>query len=220
MLLLKWAKRAARKNKIMSGLTRKQLKIRKTGIGGSEAAYILGVGYSEDKKPFRTAHDVWLEKTGRKEPEDLSGNSSVEWGNLLESAVARKYSKETGKKFKKCKETLRHPQFEWMLGNIDRFIEGEDKILEIKTALFPGKNWGPSGSDIVPMPYIIQVQHYLAVTGFNHADLAVFIRGDAKNPFRIYPIKRDDDLINYMIEKLNIFWNEHVLKDMPPTGSL
>jgi putative phage-type endonuclease len=199
----------------MPGLTKKQLEIRKTGIGGSEVAAILGLD------DYKTAHDVWLEKTGRKEPEDLSNNESVELGILLEPILARKYAKINKCELIKPKETFRHEKYPWMIANPDRLIAGQKKILEIKTATYPGKIWGEEGTDIVPMKYIIQVQHYMFVMGVDYLESDIYSCVFAgKRKFRNYPIKRDKDIIDFMIPKIDKFWNYNVKKDMPPVESL
>jgi putative phage-type endonuclease len=205
----------------MSGLTKKQLEIRKTGIGGSEVAAILGICQ------YRTIHDIWLQKTGRKEPDDLSGNNKVELGHMLETPLAKKYAKENKCKITRLKQTLRHPLYSWLVASPDGVFIYEDKILEIKTATYPGKLWGASGTDIVPMNYILQVQHYMNVIGavkeciIKETDIYACIFASKKNEvFRTYTIKRDDLIINYITEKLGIFWNDYVLKDMPPPESL
>ncbi len=50
------------------------LQWRNRGIGSSDAP--VAVGVSRYKAPL----ELWLEKTGRKEPEDLSSKDAVFWG--------------------------------------------------------------------------------------------------------------------------------------------
>ena len=47
------------------------LEERKKGIGGSDAATILGLN------PYKTSIDLWEEKTGRKDAEDISEISDL-----------------------------------------------------------------------------------------------------------------------------------------------
>lgn len=189
-------------------LTQEQREKRKKGIGGSDAAAILGVN------PYCTAMQIWLEKTGRFDPEDISNKPPVYWGNVLEPIVADEYAKINNVKLQKVNQTLIHPKYPWLFGHLDRRIVGLKKILECKTAgIFSAKAWGEPGSDQVPEHYIIQVQHYLSVLDYECADLAVLIGG---NDFRIYSIPRDDELINAMTERLNEFWHKNILADMPP----
>ena len=63
-------------------------------IGGSDAAAVVGL--SRWKSPI----ELWAEKTGQVEPEDVSDKMAVRVGKKLESAVAEFFEEETGKKFK------------------------------------------------------------------------------------------------------------------------
>jgi predicted phage-related endonuclease len=88
------------------------------------------------------------------------------------------------------------------------------KILECKTANpFTSSDWGEVGSDEVPLPYLCQVAWYQAITGIDQADLAVLF---GNSDFRIYEIARDQELEGMIIAKALHFWNEYVLKDIPP----
>jgi predicted phage-related endonuclease len=53
----------------------------------------------------------------------------------------------------------------------------------------------------------------MAITGIDKTDLAVLF---GNSDFRIYEVARDLELEALVIAKANIFWNEHVLKDIPP----
>ncbi|MFQ2833206.1 YqaJ viral recombinase family protein, partial [Aeromonas caviae] len=69
-------------------LTREQwLAIRKLGIGSSDAAVAVGLS------PYKCPLSLWLEKTGRKEPEDISHKEAVLWGIELEPVLAQVYAK-------------------------------------------------------------------------------------------------------------------------------
>ena len=70
-------------------------KLRMQGIGGSDVAVIMG--YNPWKKPY----ELYCEKVGLIEPEDLSDNEAVEWGVELEPIVAKKFSENTRKKLKR-----------------------------------------------------------------------------------------------------------------------
>lgn len=191
-------------------LTEEQRKERKTGIGGSDVAAILGISR------FKTAFDVWLRLTGREEEQENKIDFKKLYlylGNKDEATVAELYEIATGKKLRKINKTLRDNKQPWLIGNIDRKIIGEDKILECKTAHEYAEGWGKSGTDHIPDEYIVQVQHYLALTGYKEADLAALF---GRRDFRIYHLKKDDSVIDWMHEKVNYFWHEHVLTDMPP----
>jgi putative phage-type endonuclease len=181
------------------------------GIGGSDAGTIAGLNR------YKTAYDLWMEKTGKKE--SFQGNQATSWGNALEDIVAQKYSERTGNKLRKSNNIFIHKKYKWMTGNIDRMVAGSKKLVEIKTALGKFRSdaeWGDDGSDIVPEIYFLQVQHYLAVTNYQEADLAALISGANGAELRIYPIKRDNLIIKKLIDMEFDFWKKVEL-DIPPS---
>ncbi len=180
------------------------------GIGGSDAGTIAGLN------KYKSAYELWLEKTGKKE--GFSGNSATSWGNALEEIVAQKYSERTNNKLRKSNNMFVHKKHKWMTGNVDRLVAGSKKLVEIKTSLGKYRSdveWGEDGSDIIPELYFLQVQHYLAVTNYQEADLAALISGSNGAELRIYPIKRDNLIIKRLIDMEYDFW-EKVQNDIPP----
>lgn len=194
---------------------------RATGIGGSEAGTILGLNQYQD------AYDLWLIKTGRKEAPDLSDNMAVKMGHKLEGIVADLYAEATGHTVVIDETHYRHPTMPWLVGNVDRLVEGEPRILECKTAsgfaakqngFGPGNVYGLNGEvleicDQVPESYLVQVQHYMNVLNYPMADLAVLIDG---RDFRIYTIERNDELISAMNAQITAFWFDSVIGGNPP----
>lgn len=187
-------------------LTAENIANRANGVGASETAIILGLN------PNVSPYQLWQVKTGRAKPEDLSDIPIVHWGNILEEPIAQEYERVTGNKVRRMTQTLFHKKHKHILCHLDRKIEGQQKHLECKFAMFARDEWGASGSDVVPLKYIVQVQHQLAVTDYLEADLAVLIGG---YDFRVYPFQRDEVLISHIIESVNAFW-EHVTSDTPP----
>jgi len=192
-------------------LTAEQMEARARGLGGSDAGAVLGLS------PYRTPVDVWAEKTGRAAPDDLSDVEAVHWGNVLEDVVAREFARRTGAKIRRVTRTLQHPDLPHLLAHIDRQIVGDPRgpgVLEVKTAgQYTADRWGPSGTDEVPEEYLAQTAHYLAVTGYAFAHLAVLIGG---RDFRVYNLPRDEELIDLVVRREDQFWREHVLADVPP----
>ena len=180
------------------GLSREAwLDIRQQGIGSSDAAVAVGLS------PYKSALSLWLEKTGRKQPEDLSSKEAVLWGTVLEPVLASVYAERTGRKVRRVNAVLQHPEFPYLLANLDREVVGLPEgtgILEIKTASYHS---APQWEEGVPVAYQCQVLHQLAVTGLAWADVAVLIGGQ---DFRIYRIERDDDKIADLIERESQFW--------------
>lgn len=185
------------------------LAVRRTGIGGSDAAAAVGLN------PYMSALELWLDKTGRGEglpgPDRNDTTSPTYWGTLLEPIVAAVYTKQTGNRVRRVNAVLRHPTIPWMLANIDREIVGASdvQILECKTA---GAHGARLWRDGVPAYIELQVQHQLAVTGKTAAHVAVLLCGQALEVFRV---ERDNALIARLIELEERFWR-YVESDTPP----
>lgn len=175
------------------------LKTRNLGIGGSEASVIVGL--NKWKSPFQ----LWLEKTGQVEPEDLSDNEYVYWGTVLEQAVADRFCELTGKKVQK-RGIMQSEEYPFMLASVDRMVVGENAGLECKTTNgFASKQWE---EDEVPDSYYVQCQHYMAVTGCDKWYIAVLIGG---NKFIWKEIPRNDDDIAALIKAEEDFWFENII---------
>ncbi|WP_420291475.1 YqaJ viral recombinase family protein [Burkholderia thailandensis] len=186
------------------------LAVRRTGIGGSDAAAAVGLN------PYQSALELWLDKTGRAEgmprPDPTDTSSPTYWGTLLEPIVAAAYTAATGNRVRKVNAVLRHPSIPFLLANIDREIVGarDVQILECKTA---GEHGVRLWRDGVPEYVQIQVQHQLAVTGKTAAHVAVLLCGQA---LEVHRIERDDALIGRLIELEARFWQQFVESDTPP----
>ncbi|OWY33322.1 YqaJ viral recombinase family protein [Herbaspirillum aquaticum] len=185
------------------------LEVRKSGIGGSDAAAAVGLS------PYKSQLELWLEKTGRdaqlEKPDPNDTTHPVFWGTLLEPIVAAAYTQQTGRKVRKVNAVLQHATVPFMLANLDREIVGspEVQILECKTAgEFGARLW----LDGVPEYVQLQVQHQLAVTGKQSADVAVLLCGQKLEVHRVY---RDDELISRLIHLEAQFW-QYVASDTPP----
>lgn len=185
------------------------LEVRKTGIGGSDAAAAVGLS------PYKSPLELWMEKTGRgaapPKPDPKDTTHPTYWGTFVEPIVAAAYTQQTGNRVRKVNAVLQHPQFPFMLANLDREVIGTPlvQILECKTAgEFGARLW----QDGVPEYVLLQVQHQLAVTGKLAADVAVLICGQR---LEVHHIKRDGDLISRLITLEARFW-QYVTSDTPP----
>lgn len=166
---------------------------RRTGIGGSDAAAVLGIS------KWRTPLSVWLDKTGQ--ADDAGESEPMRWGTLLEPVIKQEYAERTGREVI-APGFLRHPRHEFMVANVDGLVRGEPRVVEVKTAR-TAEGWGEPGSDQVPEDYLIQVQHYMAVTELPVADIAVLIGG---SDFRIYTVASDAELQGMIVSAEAAFW--------------
>ncbi len=178
---------------------------RKTFIGGSDIAAVMGM--SRWDSPLR----VWAEKTGKVPQKDLSDVEAVEIGTELEEYVAKKFTKRTGFKTRRDTRDFTHPKYPYMRAHIDRWILGEDALLECKTtSAWREKEW--RGEDM-PREFILQVTWYLGIVGKSVGYCAVLIGGQK---FDWKEIKFDPVLFEKMVEVARDFWENYVLADRAP----
>lgn len=179
-------------------MTRKEwLDFRKVGIGGSDVAVICGIN------KYKSLLQLWMEKTGRIELEEAG--EPAYWGNVLEPIIRTEFSNRTGLKVDIINSILRHPVHKFMLANVDGIVSdvsSKKSIFEAKTAsAYKAEQWE---DDKIPEDYMLQIQHYMAVTGFSSAYIAALIGG---NKFIYKLIERDDELIDMIIQLEYNFWN-------------
>lgn len=180
------------------------LEYRKQGIGGSDASVVCGI--SRYKSPV----ELWMEKTNQI-PCQEAGEAAY-WGTQLEAMVRTEFSKRTGVEVRRVLQLLQSTEHPFMLANLDGVCEHPDLgacVFEAKTAsAYKAGEW----DDTIPDEYMLQIQHYMAVTGYRGAYIAVLIGG---NTFRWRFVARDEGLIASLIELEADFWN-HVKDGTPP----
>lgn len=187
-------------------LSEAQHEIRSKGVGGSDIAPIMGMS------KWKTAHELWLEKTGAVEPEKID-TQVTHFGNVLEEVVATEFATRNGFKVRNRNKTFSHKKYPQLLANIDRSVDGQKAILECKTSsAFLMGDWGEEMSEDVPDYYRVQVEHYMTVMGYEIAYLAVLIGG---NTFRTYFFEKDPELAEMITDAALDFW-EMVTSGTPP----
>lgn len=183
-------------------------------LGGSDIGAVLGLS------PYRSAMDVWLEKTGQ--VTEHADSLPLRFGQFAEAFVANEYAQLTQTQVKEPSSPYIHGQYSFLQGHVDRLVYHAEpsntaaaiKILECKTANpFRQQDWGEIGSDEVPMTYLVQCLWYLMLTNLREADLAVLF---GNHDFRIYTIQRDATLENLLLQQAVNFWEQHVLTCTPP----
>ena len=152
------------------------LAYRRQGIGGSDVAAILGIS------PFRTARDLYDDKLNIASAVDDTGNwVALEMGHLLEPLVAQIFTKKTGLEVFQIKKMFQHPQYPFMLADVDYFVRlpnGEIALLEIKTTNYNAKDhWWKDGEECVPVYYETQGRHYMAVIAGHFPQIGEYTSG-------------------------------------------
>ncbi len=180
---------------------------RLTGVGSSDAAIVAGMS------PWKSAYELWHEKTGGMIQEDISGNAPVIWGNRFERPIGEHFAEVTGKQVAAGGVKIVHPAHAFMFTHLDFDIPDEDEYVECKAVnQFAKSEWGEPGTDDIPAHYLCQVQHTLACIGKSVGWVAVLIGG---NEFRIYRVERNEDFIDALIPIEAAFWRS-VETRIPP----
>lgn len=184
------------------------LKLRKTYLGGTDIAAILG--YNK----YKSALDVYQDKISD-EIIDIESEPAY-WGNRLEQVVADEYQSRMNVVLDNTDTFKRHDDYEFLGANIDRLVrDGDDTyILEVKTTgAFNGDEWGEEFTDQIPTPYLFQVAYYCAIFNQERADIALLVGGQK---FKIYTYRRSIQLETFLIKSAVKFWEEHIVKRIPP----
>jgi len=183
----------------------KWLEYRRLGIGGSDASVVCGVN------KYKSPIELWMDKTGQ-QPHDEAGEAA-HFGRLLEPIVRAEFTRRTGIEVIPVNQILRSRDYPFMLANLDGVCRHPDYgrcVFEAKTAnAFKAGEWE---NDAVPYEYVLQVQHYMAVTGYAGACVAVLIGG---NNFQWRYVPRDEEVITMLIRTERDFWS-HVQDGVPP----
>jgi len=181
-----------------------------SGITASKAATIAGVN------PYQSPFALYQEMTGEAPPREQTFPMWL--GTQMEGIVIRAFTKETGLKCRRPHRAV-DPNF-WFVTEEYGFPMGAllDAItidssgeagIEAKTAsAFLAGDW----EDDVPVHYMMQIQHQLAVTGFDHFYAAAIVG----NKYVQHMVKRDDDLIAMLTDKERKFYWEHLVAGVPP----
>lgn len=190
-------------------LTQKQIENRRFAVGGSEISMVLGLS------KFKTARQLYHEKRG-----EIVTNWDEEdevrwWGRMLEPVVRQKYAETTGRVVRLPTDTLFHPEHDFMCANLDGVSELPDGTdphgYEGKTA-FHSTGWGDEDTDQIPEDYLLQTQHYLAVSGLPVFDVTTLIG----RKFKYYTVEPDKELHGMIVEASRDFIRRVREGDPPP----
>lgn len=179
------------------------LRLRKTGLGGSDIGAICGVNkYSSPMKIYQdkisdTVNNIQTEAT--------------RIGQDLEDYCARRFTEATGLKVRRSNYMYRSTNNPFMIADVDRLIVGEDAGLECKTTNILNASQWANGQ--IPLSYVMQCYHYMYCTGKRTWYIACVIMG---KEFVYRKLTWDDEIINNIIQVERNFWNNHVIKKVIP----
>lgn len=183
------------------------IKKEKMGINGSDICAIMGVNKN------KSSYDVYLNKIslGDFSPEEKEMSEVTYWDCTVKEIIAKEFSIRSGKKVRKENKQLIDEEYNFIIGNIDRRVIGENSILICKTenTFFPTE-W--NGEEL-PASYLLECQHYMRISKADKCYIASLISG---KKFVYKEILRDEDVINMIIKIEKDFWFNNVLKKVPP----
>jgi len=193
------------------------LKLRKTGIGGSDASIILG------KNLYQSEYSLWANKRGL--TENNEAGDAAKWGNRLERTVAEAYAEETNSAVV-CWPVMLQGNRPFLLANVDFFISGSDlyeagkvtdvseeparieAILEIKTTGISGKgNAKGWANNQVPESYLYQGMHYALTTNIHNVVFACLVGGEG---LVIREVEYTHEQLSDLQEAESFFWHKVV----------
>ncbi len=181
-------------------MTPEQHAERRTRIGGSDAGKIAAGQW----------HELWLEKTGRAEPEDLTWVLPVQIGIISEPLNLAFFEHATGHQVFGQGEVYVHPDFAFVGCTLDGLT-----LIKHRPAIVQCKHVNAfSKIEEVEQRYYAQCAHEMLCTGASLAFLSVFV-GTQKH--EIVEITRDRDYIARLLELETEFWG-YVERNEPPPG--
>ena len=138
---------------------------RRSFIGGSDARIVMGADQG-------ALLQLWREKRGEVEPEDLSGNLLVQLGRATEELNRHWYEVQSGQEVIDVQKHVRHPGVQWMGATLDGRVRSSEAVFESKFML----PWSFSGEAAVEK-YAPQLQHNMWVLAARAAVLSIITAG-------------------------------------------
>ena len=173
---------------------------RRTGIGASEVAALLGLD------PRKSPLSLWLDKTGNAEP--FEGNRFTEMGQRFEPLIADAYAEREGVELETC-TTVRHPEIPHVFATPDRRVVGTNRLVECKAVFSPRIMvlFGEDGTSDYPEHFAVQAMVQAAVADAEDVHLAALLGAD----LRVYRVPRDRDRERRLLDVVDAWWQRHIV---------
>jgi len=190
------------------------LDARKRGLGASDAAAVLGMS------KWKTNVELWREKTGRAQAEDISAKPYVQYGHDAEPHLRALFAldhPELRVTYESPYKMIFSDELPFLFatpdGELEELATGRRGGLEIKTTqILNGRQWS-DWKDRIPDTYFCQVVHQMLTTGWDFVWLKAQIKwttrsGEMRLDTREYLIEREDVLEDiYALREAAIkFW--------------
>lgn len=180
------------------------LEYRKSGIGSSEVATILGLN------PFETPYQLWRRKVGLDAPKDET--FAMKAGHYLEDAVSQFWQDETGR------QVIKRSAGDWLIRDNDKpflqvspdrtyWLSGEKHNDENKGILECKTTQRQIDADNLPKHWFCQVQYQLGVASLQQGSLAWLTAG---REFGYKDIALVPEFYAWLIENVERFWFDNI----------
>lgn len=197
------------------------LQHRRNYIGGSEISCVVGLN------PYKNNYELWAEKVGLREPEDISDKDFVRYGTEAEEHLRALFALDFPQYQVDYIEnnSVLNTRYPWAAASLDGMLTeretGRKGVLEIKTTNILQSIQKEKWNHQVPPNYYAQVLLYLAVTDFEFVELKAQLKynydGEIFLNTKHYHIERNEveEDIEYLMTKGAEFM-EHVRNRTPP----
>ena len=178
-------------------------------LGATDAVGVLGFS------KFKTPLDVFMDKTGRVEPENLDDKYVVQRGNVLEALIVTEWSRRNDAQLLEHAPLLGHPDYPFLAASLDAtgMVDGIGQVVaEAKAVTWRARSDWWDDDVQVPDMYVAQTLIQLAVTGLPMAHVIADVAGE----FRQVEVFRDLDFEAWALPMLAEWWQDHVVGDEPP----
>lgn len=185
------------------------LEVRKSGIGSSEVATIVGLN------PWETPYQLWRRKVGIDPPKEE--NFAMKAGHYLEDAVSRFWADETGRK------VIKRSAGDWIIrDNKHPFLQvspdrtywlGESRANDDKGILECKTTQMCIDADDLPKHWFCQVQYQLGVAGYTQGSLAWLC---SARDFGYTDITLVPDFYEWLTDEVARFWTDNIQGDKEP----
>lgn len=183
---------------------------RAKGVGASEVAAIMGAD------PHASALEVYLRKIDPLRPS--AAGEPAYWGTRLQDLILDEFSRRSGRPVGDRQRVVRSRETKCLWATLDATAGGDP--VEVKTVgLRQAEQWeragelGAEGTDEVPTHWLVQATAQLYCAGQDTAWMPVLIGGQE---FRLYRVRRSEQLVVSVVEAVRSFWHDHVRKMVPP----
>lgn len=177
----------------------------KPRITATAASVIMG------KNPYKTPYRLWMQMTGRAEPD--AENWAMRRGSRLEPEAVEAYTAATGNVMQPV--CIEHSDFPWAAASLDGLSVFGDRGLEVKC---PGKEvFEMAFRGLLPDHYYAQVQWQLYCGGGEIAEIDYWCYDGSKGAGPVV-VRSDPFYQSQMFDACKAF-RQMLIEDVPPAGS-